>query len=126
MSSLTPDGGQSKNGYALRLADDELPNAKVVRNLRILVDSKFSSEHHYLKVVGEKVCEFSVLFSKGSKYVCRVSGEITDFVYALPLLDYCCQLFPFIMKKVKLVSVQRFFAKRLYGHRLSHELCQET
>lgn len=42
--------------------------------------------------------------------------------YAPPSLDYCCQFqFPLAIKSIKLVkSIQKVFAKRLCGPRLSH------
>lgn len=88
---LTVTGGWNDNDF------NEIPNAEVVRDLELMIDSKITSNQHCLEIVND----FFLLksFLKISKRVHKC--------YVLPLLDYCSQIYlPSTMKKIIVETIQ--------------------
>ena len=118
---LTLNGGQNDKEYSFYLSGFVIPNVEVVRDLGLLVDSKFSFTPHCLSTVKKLSRLINFIFrtfkSRNSTFLIRLYK-----CYVLPLLDYCCQLyFPCTLKNIKLLeSIQKVFTRRLCGQNLFH------
>ena len=89
---LTLNDGLIGRDFVLCLSGNEIPNARVVRDLGLVIGSKFSFDEHCLRVVKKLSRLINFIFrnfkTRNVEFLLRLYK-----CYVLPVLDYCCQLY---------------------------------